>query len=277
MRIARSRQELANARDDFDGRVALVPTMGNLHAGHVALVDAAHAHADTGVASVFVNPLQFGAGEDYDRYPRTFDADRAALAEAGADLMFAPSADEMVPAGESDVGAIAVPAELGAVLEGASRPGHFDGVATIVRLLFDLVRPDVAIFGEKDYQQLLVVRWLVDRYRLPIEIVGVPTLREPDGLAMSSRNQFLTPDERARAPAIFTALTAIAGAIREDHHDWAKLEERGTNALAGADMAPDYFAIRNADDLSEPTPGAPLVILTAVRLGNTRLIDNLRV
>ena len=277
MRIARTRQELASARADLDGRVAFVPTMGNLHAGHVALIDAAHAHADHVVASVFVNPLQFGEGEDFDRYPRTPDADRAALAEAGVDLLFMPSAADLLPEGESDLGRIAVPETLGGVLEGASRPGHFDGVATIVRLLFDLVRPDVAVFGEKDFQQLLVIRWLVRNYRLPIEIVGVPTLREPDGLALSSRNQFLNADERARAPTIFTALTAIVGAIREDHHDWARLGERGYNALTGAGLEPDYFVVRNADNLSAPTVGAPLVVLTAARLGPTRLIDNLRV
>jgi pantoate--beta-alanine ligase len=146
-----------------------------------------------------------------------------------------------------------------------------------VRLLFDLVKPDVAVFGEKDFQQLLVIRWLVHNFRLPIEIVGLPTVREPDGLALSSRNQYLSADERKRAPAIFAALTAIAGAIRDGHHDWEHLETRGLNALTGAGLAPDYFEIRNAEDLSEPTPDASLVILTAARLGKTRLIDNLRI
>ena len=277
MRLARTRKELAAARADLDGRIALVPTMGNLHAGHLALVDAAHAHADHVVASVFVNPLQFGPSEDFDRYPRTPDEDRAALAEAGVDLLFTPRVDEMYPDGAEAARRIEVPRALGGILDGAARPGHFDGVATVVRLLFDLVKPDIALFGEKDFQQLLVIRWLVHNFRLPIEIVGLPTVREPDGLALSSRNQYLSADERARAPAIFTALTAVAGAIREGHHDWAHLETRGLNALTGAGFTPDYFEIRNADDLSEPAPDAPLVILTAARLGGTRLIDNLRV
>lgn len=277
MRLARTRKELAAARADLDGRVALVPTMGNLHAGHLALIDAAREHADRVVASVFVNPLQFGAGEDFDRYPRTPDDDRVALAEAGVDLLFTPSTAEMYPDGLDAARRIEVPSALGDVLDGASRPGHFDGVATVVRALFDLVKPDVAVFGEKDFQQLLVIRWLVHNFRLPIEIVGLPTVREPDGLAMSSRNRYLSADERVRAPEIFTALTATADAIREGHHDWARLEARGRTALADAGLEPDYFEVRNAADLSPPTVDAPLVILTAARLENTRLIDNLRV
>jgi pantoate--beta-alanine ligase len=277
MRLARTRKELAAARADLDGRVALVPTMGNLHAGHLALVDAAREHADHVVASVFVNPLQFGPNEDFDRYPRTPDKDRAALAEAGVDLLFTPGVNEMYPDGAEAARRVEVPPELGGILDGTARPGHFDGVATVVRLLFDLVKPDVAVFGEKDFQQLLVIRWLVHNFRLPIEIVGLPTVREPDGLALSSRNQYLTAEERARAPVIFTALTAIAGAIREGHHDWNHLETRGLNALTSAGLEPDYFEIRNADDFSAPDADAPLVILTAARLGKTRLIDNLRV
>ena len=277
MRLARTRHELAAARADLDGRVALVPTMGNLHAGHLALVDAAREHADHVVASVFVNPLQFGPNEDFDRYPRTPDEDRTALAQAGVDLLFTPSTAEMYPDGLEAARRIEVPPALGGVLDGEARPGHFDGVATVVRILFDLVRPDVAVFGEKDFQQLLVIRWLVHNFRLPIEIVGLPTVRESDGLALSSRNQYLTADQRARAPAIFTALTAIAGAVREGHDDWNHLETRGLNALTGAGLAPDYFEIRKAGDLSAPDANASLVILAAARVGNTRLIDNLRV
>ncbi|MEX0900280.1 MAG: pantoate--beta-alanine ligase [Gammaproteobacteria bacterium] len=277
MRLARTRNELAAARAGLDGRVALVPTMGNLHAGHLALIDAAHEHADHVVASVFVNPLQFGPSEDFGRYPRTPNEDRASLAEAGVALLFTPSTAEMYPDGVDGARRIEVPASLGGILDGATRPGHFDGVATVVRLLFDLVEPDVAVFGEKDFQQLLVIRWLVHNFRLPIEIIGLPTVREPDGLALSSRNQYLSADERAQAPAIFTALTAIAGAIREGHHDWDHLETHGRNALTGAGLRPDYFEIRNADDLSAPIAGDPLVILTAAHLGETRLIDNLRV
>lgn len=274
MRLARTRDELKAARAGLNGRVAFVPTMGNLHAGHLALVEAAHGHGDSVVASVFVNPLQFGAGEDFDRYPRTPDADRAKLAEAGVALLFQPSTDDMYP--DDDVRRIEVPEGLAGVLEGASRPGHFDGVATVVRLLFDLVGPDVAVFGEKDFQQLLVIRWLVRNFRLPIEIVGVPTLREPDGLAMSSRNQYLDADERRRAPAMFTMLTALAGAIRDGHTDWPHLEERGRNALDGAGFDVDYVAIRDANDLGAPRADGELVVLAAGRLGRTRLIDNLR-
>ena len=275
MRLTRTRAELKAARADLEGRVAFVPTMGNLHAGHLALVEAAHGHADHVAASVFVNPLQFGAGEDFDRYPRTPDADRAKLAEAGVALLFEPTTEEMYP--DDDVRRIEVPASLGGILDGASRPGHFDGVATVVRLLFDLVEPDVAVFGEKDFQQLLVIRWLVQNFRLPIEIVGVPTLREPDGLAMSSRNQYLSADERRRAPAMFTALTALAGAIRDGHQDWEHLEGQGTHALESAGFQVDYVAIRDANDLSAPRADGDLVILAAGRLGNTRVIDNLRV
>lgn len=277
MRLARTRTELAAARADLDGRVALVPTMGNLHAGHRALIDVAREHADHVVASVFVNPLQFGPAEDFDRYPRTPDEDCAALAEAGVDLLFTPSTSEMYPDGLDAARRIDVPPSLGAILDGVARPGHFDGVATVVRVLFELAKPDVAVFGEKDFQQLQVIRWLVHNFRLPIEIIGLPTVREPDGLALSSRNQYLSVDERKHAPAIFAALTAIAGAVREGHHDWSNLEARGRSALADAGLAPDYFEIRNADDLSPPTPDAPLVILAAARLGKTRLIDNLRV
>ncbi len=277
MRLARTRHELAAARADLDGRVALVPTMGNLHAGHLALVDTAREHADHVVASVFVNPLQFGPAEDFERYPRTPDDDRAAFAEAGVDLLFTPSTSEMYPDGPDAARRIEVPSALGGILEGAVRPGHFDGVATVVRVLFDLVKPDVAVFGDKDFQQLLVIRWLVHNFRLPIEIIGLPTVREPDGLALSSRNQYLSADERERAPAIVTALTMVADAIREGHHDWAQLESRGLDALTDAGLVPDYFRIRDAEDLSAPTPDASLVILTAARLGKTRLIDNLRV
>lgn len=277
MRLARTRNELAVARAELDGRVALVPTMGNLHAGHLALIDAAHEHADHIIASVFVNPLQFGPTEDFERYPRTPDEDRAALAEAGVDLLFTPSTTEMYPDGIDDARRIEVPPTLGGILDGASRPGHFDGVATVVRILFDLVKPDVAVFGEKDLQQLLVIRWLVHNFRLPIEIIGVPTVREPDGLALSSRNQYLSEDERERAPAIFRALTTIADAIRDGHDDWNELETRGLTALTNAGLAPDYFEIRNANELTQPTANQPLVVLTAARLGKTRLIDNLPV
>lgn len=275
MRVARTRADLAAALADARGTVGFVPTMGNLHRGHLALVAAARSKADYIAASIFVNPLQFGPSEDYKNYPRTFDEDCAALAAAGVDLVFAPSVQDMYPDGAAAAAQVVVPSALSDTLDGASRPGHFDGVATVVKLLFDLVHPDVAVFGEKDFQQLLVIRWLVDAYRLPIAIVGEPTVREADGLALSSRNQYLTPDERARAPAIFAALSAAADAIRRGERAWAALSERGAQALASAGLRPDYFEIRNAADLSAPRDRTPLVVLAAARLGKARLIDNL--
>lgn len=277
MRVVRTRAELAAALAEARGRTGLVPTMGNLHRGHLALVEAVRKQADFTVASIFVNPLQFGPSEDYKTYPRTFDEDCAAFADAGVDVVFAPAVQDMYPDGAEAIEQVSVPSHLADVLEGASRPGHFDGVATVVKLLFDIVRPSVAAFGEKDFQQLLVIRWLVDAYALPVGIVGVPTVREPDGLALSSRNQYLTADERARAPAIYSALTAVAEAIRIGEHDWETLGARGTRALASADLQPEYVVVRNADDLSAPRAGVPLVVLTAVRLGKARLIDNQQV
>ena len=277
MRIARTRHELAAARADLDGRVAFVPTMGNLHAGHVALIDAAHAHADHVVASVFVNPLQFGEGEDFDRYPRTPDADRAALAEAGADLAFMPTADELLVDGESDVGAIAVPAKLGDVLEGASRPGHFDGVATVVAKLFIACLPDVAIFGEKDWQQLAVIRRMTVDLGLPIQIVGHPTVREEDGLAMSSRNALLSEDERERATLLSEALETARDCILAGGSVEASLDI-GMALLEAGDFKIDYLAYVDGDTL-EPLDGfrPDGRLIAAASLGKVRLIDNVRV
>jgi pantoate--beta-alanine ligase len=203
--------------------------------------------------------------------------DRAALEAAGVALLFAPMTDDMYPEGEGAIARVRVPASLTEPLEGASRPGHFDGVATVVKRLFEFVTPDVAVFGEKDFQQLLVIRWLVLEFGLPVEIIGEQTVREPDGLAMSSRNRYLDAGQRAAAPALFKALTAAAGAIRHGHHDWQILSQRGRTALERAGLEPDYFEVRDADTLGAPADGGPQVVLAAARLGPARLIDNLRV
>lgn len=252
-------------------RVALVPTMGNLHAGHLKLVDVARQHADFVVASVFVNPLQFGPNEDFDRYPRTLSADIEALAGAGCDVLFAPPVEVMIPPGVPTT-RVSVP-EVAEGLEGAQRPGHFDGVSTIVSILFHQVQPDVACFGQKDYQQLAVVRRMVADLHLPVEIIGVPTERADDGLALSSRNQYLDEDARRVAPMLFHTLQSIGEALRSGAVPDSVLEADAMNRLRAAGFEPEYVAIR-APDLGDPTNG-PWVVLAAARLGATRLIDNL--
>ncbi|MCK9529967.1 MAG: pantoate--beta-alanine ligase [Gammaproteobacteria bacterium] len=255
--------------------VALVPTMGNLHAGHIALVARARALAARVVVSVFVNPLQFGPNEDLAAYPRTPDQDAEKLREAGADLLFMPSVDEMYPHGNAGVTQVEVPG-LSDILCGASRPGHFRGVATVVSKLFNIVQPDVAVFGEKDYQQLAVIRRLVEDLCFPIRIEGVPTARESDGLARSSRNCYLSAEARARAPGLYRALVEIAEAIRAGRRDFSALEQQAAHALAQQGFHPDYVSIRRAADLTEPGDAdTSLAVLAAARLGTTRLIDNL--
>lgn len=256
-------------------RVALVPTMGNLHAGHLALVKRASQLADRVVVSIFVNPLQFGPKEDFGAYPRTPEADRLQLAVGGADLLFMPEVDEVYPRGTEDVTRVEVPA-LSDVLDGASRPGHFTGVATVVSKLFNMVQPDVAIFGEKDYQQLLVIRRMSVDLCMPIEIVGHPTVRETDGLAMSSRNQYLTKQERAQAPMLQRVLREVVMALRDGDKDFAALQQRAMQRLEEEGFLPDYVEIRHADTLAPPaTADLRLVALGAARLGKARLIDNI--
>lgn len=254
-------------------RVGFVPTMGNLHAGHLALVDLARRHADRVVASVFVNPTQFGPGEDYSRYPRTLEADAAALAAAGCDLLYAPAVEAMYPDGSHGLVEVRVPA-LDDVLCGAFRPGHFRGVATVVAKLLGQVRPDVAVFGAKDWQQLLVVEALVRGLDLGVEIISGATIREADGLAMSSRNQYLTPEDRQRAAAIHRVLQQSAAAVRAGEQP-AQVEAQGRAALEAGGFVVDYVAVRSAADLGPPAPGRPRIVLVAARLGSTRLIDNL--
>lgn len=255
-------------------RVAFVPTMGNLHAGHFSLVTLARQHADRVVASVFVNPTQFGPNEDFDRYPRTPDADAAGLDEVGCDLLWLPSVEAMYPLGVAQAVRVSVPG-VTEVLDGAHRPGHFDGVATVVARLFNQVLPDVAIFGRKDYQQLAVIRHMVRDLAFPIEIVGADIKREADGLAMSSRNQYLSADERATAPVIHRVLeamrdAALQGLAREE------IERTATRALELAGFVPDYAVLRTPT-FAEPAEGeaGPRVALIAAKLGRTRLIDNL--
>ena len=229
------------------------------------------------VVSVFVNPSQFGPGEDLAAYPRTPAEDLEALQEVGADLLFLPSVDTVYPFGVAAMTRVSVPG-LSAVLCGASRPGHFDGVTTVVCRLFNIVQPDIAVFGQKDYQQLLIVQRMVADLHLPVRILSAPIRREPDGLAMSSRNRYLDADGRARAPALHAALQAAADAIRAGRRDFAALEAEGAAQLMAAGMRTDYFAVRNAADLGMPDPTATrLVILGAAYCGPARLIDNVLV
>lgn len=271
--IAEVRAAVASAR----GRgltVGLVPTMGALHAGHAALIRAARREVGYVVVSVFVNPTQFGPTEDFDRYPRTLDADRAVCAQSGADLVFAPSADEMYP--ESSVTTVEV-AELDAELCGPRRPGHFRGVCTVVLKLFNIVSPDLAVFGAKDFQQARIVRQMARDLNVPVRIRVEPTVREPDGLALSSRNRYLSPAERAEAPKIYAALSAIRERARQGEWDAARLESALTAALAvipGARV--DYARIVDAETLRPLARlDRPAVAAVAVFLGNTRMIDNL--
>jgi pantoate--beta-alanine ligase len=257
-------------------RIVLVPTMGNLHAGHISLLDLARQRGDRVVVSIFVNPLQFGPGEDFGRYPRTLDDDMALLKKADCDLLFAPDVEELYPDGGSQRTLVSVRG-LSEILCGAVRPGHFDGVATVVAKFFGVVQPDVAVFGEKDFQQFMVIQLMVRDLAIPVEVVGAPTVRAPDGLALSSRNGYLTAEERARAPAIYRALTVSVQALGAGARDYAAIEAAGLEALRAAGMRPDYFSVRSAADLSLPAADCrDFVVLAAARLGNARLIDNLR-
>ncbi|WP_448649508.1 pantoate--beta-alanine ligase [Pseudomonas corrugata] len=268
------RAAVARARSEGK-RIAFVPTMGNLHCGHVALVTKAAQRADFVVTSIFVNPLQFGAGEDLDKYPRTLPADQEKLLQAGCHLLFAPSVEEMYPDGMAGQTRVSVP-QLSEGLCGASRPGHFEGVATVVSKLFNMVQPDLAVFGQKDFQQLAVIRALVHDLNMPIQIIGEPTVRAEDGLALSSRNGFLSPEQRAVAPEVYRSLSRIAEAIRQGRRDFPTLIAEQLKQLEAAGMRPDYLEIREARTLRPATPeDRDLVILVAAFLGTTRLIDNL--
>lgn len=258
-------------------RIAFVPTLGNLHAGHMRLVQVARERADIAVASIYVNPLQFGPNEDLAAYPRTPGQDREALERERADLLFLPDDRDMVPRGIDAMTRVEVPG-LSDTLCGAHRPGHFRGVATVVNRLFNLVGPDVAVFGKKDYQQLLVIRRMVSDLGMPVEIVGVDTVREPDGLALSSRNNYLSAGERRAAPRFYALLRALRERVLLAGQAIAALEQQALAELVTSGFRPDYLSIRRQDDLAGPGAGdRRLVILAAVWLGRTRLIDNIEV
>jgi pantoate--beta-alanine ligase len=257
-------------------RVVFVPTMGNLHAGHMSLIEAARAHGERFVSSIFVNPMQFGPNEDFAHYPRTPGEDARMLQQAGCDLMFSPEVGEIYPNGADNATRIEVPG-ISRILCGEFRPGHFEGVATVVAKLFHIVDPDVAIFGEKDFQQLTVIRRMVADLCLRVRIVGAPTVRESDGLAMSSRNQYLAPQERRLAPAIHRQLQQAVAALQSGVRDFAHIEGAGRAALDAAGFRTDYFSVRDARTLEEARPDTrQFVVLTAARLGKARLIDNLQ-
>jgi len=257
-------------------RVALVPTMGNLHEGHLDLVRKARSLADRVVVSIFVNPLQFGEGEDFATYPRTLIDDSDKLSAAATDLLFTPQVAEMYARPQQEQTRVEVPG-LSGLFCGASRPGHFVGVATVVCKLFNMVQPDLALFGEKDFKQLLVIRQMVQDLSIPVTIHGLPTVREVDGLARSSRNGYLSDTERTIAPALYRQLQQTVVGIKRGKHDYAALERQAINRLESEGFTPDYYAIRRAADLAEPgADDTSLVILAAAYLGKARLIDNIQ-
>jgi pantoate--beta-alanine ligase len=256
-------------------KIALVPTMGNLHEGHLSLVKQAQSLADYVVVSIFVNPTQFVAGEDFDNYPRTLEADLEYLKQLDVDLVFIPDMAEVYPDDVPITTEVIVP-ELDAIYCGEYRPGHFKGVATVVCKLFNIVQPDIAVFGEKDYQQLLVIRSLVKNLNLPIDIVGSATVRETDGLAMSSRNKYLTDAERQRAPLLYKALMKVVESIKKGEANYENLEKDAISALKEAGFKPEYFSICDSKTLKSPI-NQELVVLAAAWLGNARLIDNVAV
>ena len=255
-------------------RIGFVPTMGNLHSGHATLVTKAVQQADFVVASIFVNPLQFGAGEDLDKYPRTLAADQEKLLQAGCNLLFAPTVEEMYPGGMTGQTRVSVP-QLSEGLCGASRPGHFEGVATVVSKLFNMVQPDLAIFGQKDYQQLAVIRAMVNDLNFPIQIISEPTVRAEDGLALSSRNGYLSEEQRALAPALYRHLSEMARAIEAGERDYPALVRQHLAQIEAIGFRPDYLEVRHAQTLlPAQATDRDLVILVAAFLGATRLIDN---
>ncbi len=279
MKIISSIDEL---RDQLSGqlRTAFVPTMGNLHEGHLSLMRLARRHGDPVVASIFVNRLQFGPNEDFDNYPRTFHEDVAKLEKEGVYVLFAPTEKDLYP--EPQEYRVRPPDGLGSTLEGEFRPGFFEGVCTVVTKLFSCVQPRVAVFGKKDYQQLMIVRNMARQFAMPTQIIGAETYRAEDGLALSSRNGYLSATERAEAPTLYQNLNAVADSVRGGERDIAQVEARAMAALAERGWKPDYISVRKRGDLQAPdaadlTNGEPLVVLAAAKLGNTRLIDNLEI
>ena len=272
--VAQLRAALGRARQEGK-RIGLVPTMGNLHEGHIALVEMALQRTDYVVVSIFVNPLQFGANEDLDSYPRTLAEDQRKLLDAGAHMVFAPNVSEMYPEGMDGHTLISVPV-VSEGLCGASRPGHFDGVSTVVSKLLNMVQPDVAVFGEKDFQQLAVIRKMVHDLCLPVQVMGAPIVRATDGLALSSRNGYLDDAQRRVAPVLHQTLQYIEQQLQTGRQDFPALIEEATVMLIDAGFKPDYLDLRDAVSLQPATPDTrDFAILAAAFLGNTRLIDNL--
>ena len=280
MRTIHSLKELRTILRGYrrqDKTIGLVPTMGNLHEGHISLVRKAAESADVVVTTIFVNPMQFGANEDLDKYPRTLAEDQEKLEAAGNTLVFAPPVEEIYPEGLAQQTKVIVP-EVSDGHCGASRPGHFEGVATVVTMLFNMVQPDLAVFGEKDFQQLAVIRKMTRDLFMPVEIIGAPTVREDDGLAKSSRNGYLSEQERKIAPAVFRTLEATAEKLANGRTDFQELESEAQQSLSAAGLRPDYFNIVNSLTLKPASPNDhELTILVAAFLGTTRLIDNLSV
>lgn len=258
-----------------DEKIVLVPTMGNLHEGHLELVRQAIHLGDRVIVSIFVNPMQFGEGEDLDTYPRTLGEDAKLLADAGVDLLFAPSEDEIYPNSAAGLTRVHVP-EISSILCGISRPAHFAGVTTVVCKLFNMVQPDLAVFGEKDFQQLKVIRRMTEDLNIPVAIIGIATFRENDGLAMSSRNRYLTESQRIIAPNLYRVLGETRDRLGQGERDFSLLEKQAFAELEALGFVTEYFEIRRADDLDRATDqDQDLVILAAARLGRTRLIDNI--
>lgn len=270
------REVLSGWRQDGD-TVALVPTMGNLHKGHMSLMALALEHAERVVATIYVNPTQFGPSEDFAQYPRSLDTDRRRLSRAGVDLLFAPDDAVIYPFGEEDMTRVSVP-RLSTILCGVSRPRHFDGVTSVVCRLLNIVQPNIAVFGQKDYQQLVIIRRMVADLHFPVQILAGQTQREKDGLALSSRNHYLIDAERQRAPALYQSLQSCRQRLVSGETDWAALERAGWSALERAGFLPEYFTVLRAGDLSAPDEASKrLVVMAAVRLGQARLIDNVLV
>jgi pantoate--beta-alanine ligase len=275
VQIVRTSEELTLARAGVDGKLAFVPTMGALHAGHMALVAEARRHADTVAVSIFVNPLQFGQNEDLGRYPRQEDADARMLSDAGSDLLWLPAVDDIYPAGFATKVSVT---GLSARWEGAARPGHFDGVATVVAKLLLSMRPDFAVFGEKDFQQLAIIRRMVSDLAIPVEVIAAPTVREPDGLALSSRNAYLSAEDRECAPALYRALDYARAAILGGEEAGEVIERARETIAQSGFSGVDYLALVDAETL-EPlrAPGGSMRLIAAATIGTTRLIDNVPV
>jgi len=276
--VTHTKQELAEQIAEWrhhGDHVALVPTMGSLHPGHLSLVELAREHAERVVVSIFVNPTQFGDGEDFDKYPRTLERDKRHLKKTAADMIFAPDVDTLYPFGPEKATTVSVPG-LTENFCGATRPGHFDGVTTVVARLFTIVQPDVAVFGQKDYQQQLVIRRMTEDLGLPISIITGETIRDDDGLAMSSRNSYLTDDERATAPELYATLSSVGQELQSGRRNFEDLESTANQRLTDAGFEVDYFAIRRALNLEIPDRDCDdLVVLAAARIGSVRLIDNI--